>query len=554
MSLRECLESGWIGYGPKCKELEQRFEKRGGFALATANCTAAIYLAGRICQVGDKNEVIIPAMSFVSTAMAFHCAGMKVKLVDVDPLTGLLDVNKLEHVIGPRTRAIVIVHLFGQHAPISVAREICDRHGLLLIEDCAHRIDLLDVGTPLADITCYSFNAVKEVPAGECGLLWCRDESLINLARVISNVGLTVDTPMRARSLVHCDYGFSEEVGLKLRANDLVATLVSAGLDILTETRLARRSICEAYNSSLFGSEVVEPLDRHADDSFLMYVVRVCPSRRQEIRESLARMLIATSIHYPSLSRHPLFFSDQASKAEQLDKELLTIPCYPSMSKHDISRVADGLAEVALIPSVVVGSRWPQLTTEGIVASGYGILLAWPEPHEYDLITNLRNHTSTSKWFLNQRRLNLIENRRWLSQGMRRGPEGLLVIRHEASQRFLGTIGWSDHHPDTKVACFGRLMVDISAVINTFGRIPKNEPRIATRAAILLRNYAFEVMGLTMLTTWYLEGNYLAAKVNKEVGMEIEGRFVRRGTNGEPVVTMQMSLSRSRWMQIRHKT
>jgi dTDP-4-amino-4,6-dideoxygalactose transaminase/RimJ/RimL family protein N-acetyltransferase len=552
-ALQDCLESGWIGYGPRCAALERRFEARGGFALATANCTAALYLAARVCEDPERDEVLVPAMSFVSTAMAFRFAGMNVKLIDVDPHTGLLDAGGLERAIGPRTRAIVVVHLFGQRAPIEAARETCDRHGLLLVEDCAHRIDLPDEAMPLGDIACYSFNAVKEAPAGEGGLLWCRDAVFMERARSVSNVGLTIDTPTRARSLVHADYGFSREIGLKLRGNDLAATLATVGLDVLADSRCARRRIFEAYAASLRGSEVIVPLVRSADDSFLMCVLRVQPTRRQQVRDSLAGLGIATSIHYPSLSRHPLFASDVAPNAERLDAALLTVPCFPGMTPQQVDRVASGLAQAASERETARGGSWPHFATEGVVASGQGIVLAWPEPHEYDAITDLRNRESTSKWFMDRRKLDRMENRHYLAHGMRRGPEGLLVIRHEGSQRFLGTIGWSDLSPDQKVASFGRLMVDAHAVLESFGRIPRGEPGVAIRAAVLLRDYAFEVMGLAMLTTWYLADNEMAARVNAAVGMEIEGQSMRRGADGEPIATTQLRLSRHRWQELRRK-
>lgn len=347
IAMQECIESGWIGYGPKCTELERRFAKRGGYGLATANCTAALYLAGRICVTSDKDEVIVPAISFVSTAMAFRCAGMKVKLIDVDLNTGLVDVTALEQIISPKTRAIVVVHIFGQRVQgLNVIREICSRHQLLLIEDCAHRIDLANGKMPLADIACYSFNAVKEVPAGEGGLLWCRDEVLMSRARSISNVGLTTDTPARAHSLIHSDYEFSEEVGLKLRANDLVAALAIAGLETLEANRVLRKNIFSVFSEAIHDSKFLKLLTREDDDSFLMCILKVQAERRQEVRDLFARMLISTSIHYPSLSRHPLFSADSALNAEQFDTEVLTVPCFPSMAAEDVNRVASALSHV----------------------------------------------------------------------------------------------------------------------------------------------------------------------------------------------------------------
>lgn len=342
-----CLASGWLGYGPRCKQLEARFAARGGAALATANCTAALHITARLCASPGRNEVIIPAITFVSTAMSFRYAGYDVRLVDINPRTGLLDTEAISRAITPSTRAIVAVHLFGQRSATGELRNICDAHGLVLIEDCAHRLDLLDVDPPLGDMACYSFNAVKEAPGGEGGLLWCRDPDWIMRARWISNLGLTVDTQSRAMALAHHDYEFSDDLGLKLRSSDLSAALTLACLDGLARTREARRHIFMAYDSALLGhGNIAKPIAREADDSFLMYVLRIAQDKRDALRKRLAQHGIATSIHYPSLSRQCSVGGARLPCAEQIDRELVTLPCFPDMLPEEIDRVTTALTLV----------------------------------------------------------------------------------------------------------------------------------------------------------------------------------------------------------------
>jgi aminotransferase len=344
--LQACLASGWIGYGPRCNALEGRFERRGGAALTTTNCTAALHLAAKLCMSSERDEILVPAITFVSSAMGFRYAGMKVKLVDVCNQTGLLDQDKIEQALSPRTCAILAVHLFGQRVETGPLRALCDRRGLFLIEDCAHRIDLLDEQPLLADIACYSFNAVKEAVGGEGGLLWCRDPELAGRARSISNLGMTVDTAMRASSPAHRDYEFTDELGLKFRGFDISATLVLAGLDHLPEARRKRRLIFDVYNAAIEGRDIFQAIPRGPEDSCLMYAVRVTDHRREAIRAGFAECGIATSVHYPSLSRHHVFGSDRLAEAERLDEELLTVPCFPGMLDKEIDRVATALCLV----------------------------------------------------------------------------------------------------------------------------------------------------------------------------------------------------------------
>jgi aminotransferase len=347
-ALAETVASGWIGYGPRCHALERRFCGRGGFALATSSCTSALYLAGRIVRAlhGADAEIVVPAVTFVASAMAFAEAGVRPVIAEVDPTTLLLDPAGARRALNPRTRALLVVHLYGQPADSRALRALADAHGLLLIEDCAHRIDLLDATPPLADFSCYSFNAVKEVPCGEGGLLWARDAAHATLARSISNLGLASDTPQRAATLKHGDYVYSRQTGLKLRASDIEAALALGALPQLAAARAQRREIFERYDGLLDGAASIERLARGADDACLMYVVKVDAGVRDGVREAMASEGIATSVHYPSLSSHPLLGSPlpRAGCGDE-DARLITLPTFLGLPEADQARVAAALIE-----------------------------------------------------------------------------------------------------------------------------------------------------------------------------------------------------------------
>ncbi len=346
------LESGWIGYGPECRALEASFTAgRGGWALATTSCTASLYLAGRLLarDAGpERAEVIVPAITFVASGMAFQQAGMTPVVADVRPDDLTLDAAAAERAITPRTRAIVVVHLYGQRAhDIAALRALADRRGLALIEDCAHRIDLLDAAPPVGDIACYSFNAVKELACGEGGLLWARDAALEGRARSVSNLGLAIDTMQRAASLRHGDYSFEPEPGLKLRLSDLAAAVVNGSIPSLASTRARRRALVERYARLLAPlAPAVQALVRRDDDSFLMHVVRVPAELRDGIRSGMAKAGIATSVHYPSLARHPMFGDPRTPGAHcaDADLEIVTLPTWIGMSVAEQDRVASALA------------------------------------------------------------------------------------------------------------------------------------------------------------------------------------------------------------------
>ena len=345
------LESGWLGYGPECRQLERQFtQPRGGWALATSSCTSALYLSGRLVRAlsGESApEVIVPAISFVASGVAFAQAGVRPVIADTHIDDLLLDPRSVERALTARTRAILVVHLYGQRSPdLRSLRALADAHGLLLIEDCAHRVDLLDGEAPVGDLLCYSFNAVKELAAGEGGLLWGREAAHEPWVRSVSNLGLTVDTMERAATLHHADYAFVPEPGLKLRSNDLAAALVNAGLESLAEDRARRREQFLLYDGLLAPlAPAVRALRRGDHDSCLMYVVKVPAVLREAMRATMAATGVATSVHYPSLARHPLFGNKlPGGSCGDQDQSIVTLPTFPDLSEHAQRRVVATLA------------------------------------------------------------------------------------------------------------------------------------------------------------------------------------------------------------------
>jgi dTDP-4-amino-4,6-dideoxygalactose transaminase len=343
------LESGWLGYGPQCRILEQRFlGDRGGWALATSSCTSALYLAALLARgESESPEVVVPAITFISSAMAFAHAGFRVRVADVDRASLMLTAEHAARSLTARSRAIVVVNLYGQQAPdLAALRALADQHGVKLIEDCAHRIDLADASPRMSDFSCFSFNAVKELPGAEAGMLWSRDPELEERARAISNAGLALDTLQRTAALQHCDYRFSGETGIKLRSNDVSAALVLGALDDWAAAHQIRRRQFECYDALLSPmAPDIEPMHRRSNDSFLMYVIRA--RRRELLREGLAARNIATSVHYPSLARHPLFAQDADPRARDdvLDAPITTLPTALEMPAHVQAEIAGAIAE-----------------------------------------------------------------------------------------------------------------------------------------------------------------------------------------------------------------
>lgn len=356
-SINQTMRSCWWGYGPICNALERRFvDAHGGNAIALTSGTTALHTAARLLVATPGDEVIVPAMTYVSTAMAFHEAGFNVRVADVDPETLLITSSTVKPLLSARTRAIVAVHLYGQRADLKELAALSAQTGAALIEDRAHRIGLSD--PPVGDFACYSFNVLKEAPAGDGGLLWFRDVRHLNRVMSLTNVGLSSDTWERTREIQHGRYTFDGLSGLKLRLNDVSATFVLAALDSFPTWEVRRRHILESYRDRCRDAEGdlrVRPVSD--GDSHLMAVLRVPGFRRDAFRALLQAEGVSTSIHYPALSGHPLFPGTDCPHAELAAHEVVSIPLFPDLPEDSVAHV--GAAVVQSWMAIRNGSPGP---------------------------------------------------------------------------------------------------------------------------------------------------------------------------------------------------
>lgn len=340
------LRSGWLGYGPRCTELEKlACRQRGGWALATQSCTAALWAVAMATRSDVQSEVILPANTYIACAAAFQIAGWKVRLCDVDPCTGLLDLADVPRHLTPATRALLVVDTYGQRFPESEARRFCDANGLWLVRDAAHRLDLDDPAPPLADFVCYSFGPTKEVASPDGGLVWSRAAALEEQVRAFTYWGISHDTWQRAASPVHAAVSVGNP-GLKLRMTDVNAAIVLAQLGDWHSQRERRRALMASYRQAFQGRQA-RLLERAADDSCLMAPVLVDPLARVDIRARLARMGIATSDHYPSLAGLVDGAHADLPNAEAFCSSVIAMPIHLGVTEDDIRRAARAFDEVA---------------------------------------------------------------------------------------------------------------------------------------------------------------------------------------------------------------
>ncbi|MDP9883341.1 dTDP-4-amino-4,6-dideoxygalactose transaminase [Sinomonas atrocyanea] len=341
----EVLATGAFIGGPQVAAFEQEYARFAGTraCVGVANGTDALELALRAVGVGADGEVILPANTFVATAEAVVRAGARPVLVDVDPETLLIDADSVGRAVGPRTQAIVPVHLFGQVAPVEELLPIAVACGAAVVEDAAQSQGARRFGRPagsLGDVAATSFYPGKNLgAAGDAGAVTTDDGLLADRVRLLSGHGSRV-------KYVH------EAVGCNSRLDAVQAVVLRAKLRRLEGWNARRRAAAELYSSLLEGAaEVRVPRSLPGnEDVWHLYVVRVLEGRRASVQAALAEAGIATGIHYPA----PVHLTEAFSYlgygpgdfpvAEAAAEQILSLPMFPHITDGQVERVAGAVA------------------------------------------------------------------------------------------------------------------------------------------------------------------------------------------------------------------
>lgn len=338
----ETLKSGWWGLGPKTAQFEKEFAAYIGVkhAIALNSATAALHLALEAMDL-PAGEVIVPPITFVSTAWAVIYAGHKPVFADVDEKTLNISSESIEKAITPQTRAIIPVHYSGR--PVDLAA--IEHFGLPVIEDCAHACGARYGGKPVGsrNIGCFSFHAVKNLATGDGGMITTNDSALAQKLVPLRWVGIDKSTWVRAERHYGWDYHVISK-GYKVHMNDLAASLGLAQLRRLDEMNRRRREIADIYRqelSNLDWLQLPEPSDETRESSWHCFAVRL--ERRDDFIKWLLDHEISAGVHYRPTYHHPAFkeFADPADfpVAEREWQRLATIPLFSALTDSELDHI-----------------------------------------------------------------------------------------------------------------------------------------------------------------------------------------------------------------------
>jgi dTDP-4-amino-4,6-dideoxygalactose transaminase len=357
----QTMRSGWLGTGPKVARFEQTFRNYVGaqYAMAVNSCTAGLHLAMLAAGVGPGDEVITTPMTFCATVNSIIHTGATPVLVDCDRDTQLIDPQRIQDAITPRTRAILPVHLCGRPCDMDAITGIASRHNLVVVEDAAHATEAVYKGRKIGsigDLTAFSFYATKNVVTGEGGMVTSNNPEFADLIKTYALHGMSQDAWKR-----FSDDGYQHYQvvlpGFKYNMMDLQAAI---GIHQLArvEKNLARRNqIWQQYNDQFARLPIGlptpdEPSTLHARHLYTLTVdADRCGISRDEFMKRLHGMKIGTGVHYIGVHLHPYYRDrfgyrpEDFPNATWISERTVSLPLSPKLTDEDVADVIDAVRE-----------------------------------------------------------------------------------------------------------------------------------------------------------------------------------------------------------------
>lgn len=351
--LAECITTGWISSeGPFVKRFEAQFAARVDrkYGIAVSNGSGALDIAIAALGIGRDDEVILPTFTIISCAAAIVRAGATPVVVDADPMTWNMDISQLEAKITPRTKAIMVVHIYGLPVDMDEISRLAAKYGLLVIEDAAEMHGQTYRDRPcgsFGDLSTFSFYANKHITTGEGGMLVTDEPEIAERCRSLRN--LCFEPQQR---FVH------QELGWNLRMSNLHAAVGVAQLERLDEFVARKRSMGRRYTELLADIPGIElPLAQtdYAENIYWVYgiVLRAeVPFDAKVVMQKLAAAQIGTRPFFwcmheqPIFAKMGLFAGASCPVAERLARRGFYLPSGIALTESQIDRVSSSLREI----------------------------------------------------------------------------------------------------------------------------------------------------------------------------------------------------------------
>jgi perosamine synthetase len=340
------IESGWVSGGQYVDQFEERFAELIGadFALAVSSGTAALHLALKAIGIGPGDEVIVPGYSFVASANSVTFCGANPVFCDIDPDTWLVDLDHAETLVGPATKALMVVHLHGAMPDMNRVREFTKGHSLHLIEDVAQGLGSRFSGHNAGSFgvcSAFSFQATKTMTTGEGGMVVSSDPTVASEVRLLREHGL------RERGRY-----YHEAVGFNYRLTNLQAALGCAQLDRFDSLVNTRVELDLQYRDAVTERGLGILQARHPAVEASPFAFPLIPrsvvneQQRDALIGALADRGIESRPGWHSAPRLPIFDTSPLPVADRVSSTVLLLPLFSDMVPDDVTRVLEALEAI----------------------------------------------------------------------------------------------------------------------------------------------------------------------------------------------------------------
>ena len=355
----DTIKSGWLGTGPKTHKFEEMFKEYKGvkYAMALNSCTAALHLSMLVVGIKQGDEVIVPTMTFASTAsVVIHAGGIPV-FADCERDTMNIDPVDIERKITHKTKAIIPVHFAGRACNMDAIMDIANNHNLKVVEDCAHACETKYHGEKagtFGDVGCFSFYITKNIVTGEGGMAITNNEGYANMIKIMALHGMSRDAWKRFSDSGYKHYQVLY-AGYKYNMMDIQAAIGIHQLPRIEKYWERRQEVWNKYNKAfadlpVFTPAPIEPDTKHAYHLYTLLLDTDNPNlkmTRDEFLDEMTRLNIGVGVHYIALHLHPYYQKNfgyergDFPNAKWISDRTVSLPLSAKLTDEDVGDVID---------------------------------------------------------------------------------------------------------------------------------------------------------------------------------------------------------------------
>lgn len=341
--IKKTLETTFISEGKIVAEFESKLENFGlSHPFAVNSGTSALHLALLLAGVKKGDEVIIPAQTFVATALAVLYVGAKPVFADIEYETGNISVQSIEKKITKKTKAIIPVHWAGYPVDLKSISKLASAHKLVVIEDAAHALGATYKGKKIGSIspfTCFSFQAIKHLTTGDGGAVACKTASLEKRGKSLRWFG--IDRDHAAPTLLGEREYVLEEIGYKYHLNDYAASLGIANFSTLQKRLNRRKKIAKQYSKSFEKMNGITPFTYESGRESSWWIYGVHVEKRDNFINALRDRGVSTSVVHQRIDKHPIFggLNKNLENQREFDKTQIHLPVYDQLSDAQVEHI-----------------------------------------------------------------------------------------------------------------------------------------------------------------------------------------------------------------------